>query len=579
MIAPGGYTWSNLSRIVAGGPSPRYGGAMVWDASDGYVLLFGGASAGAVVVLSDTWSYVNGSWANLSAQVTGAPPGLAAAQIAFDPSTHAVVMFGGEVRGGTIINLTWTYHALHWTNLTGRTGGTPHSRILAPMVTDSTDGEIVLYGGSYNGALQSESDTWTFKNGNWTNVTLTAGTNLGTLTLPIGSDDPADHGVIMAALYQPTPTTVVFGDYLYSGGSWSNITAVTTGTPDLLYTGAAGYLDALNGPIFLSAAVLNQTGGTVYTFEDELRTAGQWTNETAMTGGPPYIGLLPMVTVDRSDQTIVALGGDLVNGGAPSALWILSAPPLVSATANRTVVDQGGAVAFGGSVREGASPFTYRWNFGDGTVASAESGAHSYARAGLFTATLTVTDLVGHNVSSSVAVQVNPPLAVTAQAAPAPATAGQSVGLVAQTSGGTGPYTYAWNLGDGNTSSAAVATQTYAKAGNYSVSVKVTDALGASAVASFSLVVRSSSGSSGSSSSVSLSSGTGLYLLLGIVVLAIIVLALAVLLARRPKQPMAPPSPYSATGAPSPPPPSIVGGAPPGGAPPPWTEAHPPGRS
>jgi hypothetical protein len=234
VIAPGGYTWSNLSRIVAGGPSPRYAGAMVWDASDGYVLLFGGASAGAVVVLSDTWSYVNGSWSNLSAQVTGAPPGLAAAQIAFDPSTHAVVMFGGEVRGGTILNLTWTYHALHWTNLTGRTGGTPHSRILAPMVTDSTDGEIVLYGGSFNGSLQSESDTWTFKNGNWTNVTLTAGTNLGTLTLPIGSDDPADHGVIMAALYQPTPTTVVYGDYLYSGGSWSNLTAVTTGTPDFL---------------------------------------------------------------------------------------------------------------------------------------------------------------------------------------------------------------------------------------------------------------------------------------------------------------------------------------------------------
>ncbi|MCI4364005.1 MAG: PKD domain-containing protein, partial [Thermoplasmata archaeon] len=228
---------------------------------------------------------------------------------------------------------------------------------------------------------------------------------------------------------------------------------------------------------------------------------------------------------------------------------------------------------FTGSVSLGAAPYTYHWSFGDGSTATTLSGAHAFAHPGTFAANLTVSDLVGHSVTSSVPVVVNPPLSFSASATPSTATANATVALTSTLSGGTAPYTYHWTLGDTSTATTSSLGHIYAKAGNYSVNATVTDALGQSASSSFTLQVNAAphpASTSSSSSSVSLSSGTGLYLLLGIVLLAIVVVALAVMLARRPKSPPGPPAQYqSGPGAPPP-------GAGPTGAPPPaWSEAPP----
>ena len=62
------YRWNEAPQAVLGtGPSARYFPAMAWDAADGYVLLFGGVSASGV--LSDTWTYVNGTWTNVTSEI------------------------------------------------------------------------------------------------------------------------------------------------------------------------------------------------------------------------------------------------------------------------------------------------------------------------------------------------------------------------------------------------------------------------------------------------------------------------------------------------------------------------------
>src|SRR5262249_262086 len=56
------------------------------------------------------------------------------------------------------------------------------------------------------------------------------------------------------------------------------------------------------------------------------------------------------------------------------------------------------------------NPLTYTWNFGDGTSGTGSSTTHSYALAGVFTATVTVSDNAGNSLASSVPVTItNPP--------------------------------------------------------------------------------------------------------------------------------------------------------------------------
>jgi PKD repeat protein len=570
-LSPGGYTWSNLTGIESGIPTARLGEAMTWDASDGYVLLFGGENQNSVPI-GDTWSYANGTWTNLTGLITGGPPALVLAGLAFDPSSHTVILFGGLNSSSAAAGWTWSYHNRTWTNISASVGTAPSGRLATAMSTDSTDGQILLFGGS-NGSGSWLGDTWTFKASHWTNVTAIAGSGFGALELPVGSDDPQDHGDLVWGVY-PSGSSVRTATLLYSGGSWRNVSSSLTSQPPATELGAAGYLASISSIVFVSGVAYNRTGSPVIEGLTAEYTPGTWNNVTSVTAGPPVLYVLAAGAVIGSDQSFLAFGSAIGGSTFLPTTWLLSAPPKVGASVNHAVVDQGTSVSFTGSVSEGAAPFVYHWSFGDGSTASTLSGAHAFAHPGTYAANLTVSDFVGHSVTASVSVVVNPPLTFAASATPSPATANSTVALTSTLSGGTPPFTYRWTLGDASTSTSPSLGHIYTKAGNYPVTANVTDALGQSASSTFTLVVNaaattSSSGSS-SSSSVSLTSGTGLYLLLGIVLLAIVVVALAVLLARRPKSPSGPPAQYySGQGAPP------VGAGPTGAPPAAWSETPP----
>jgi PKD repeat protein len=570
-VSPGGYTWTNLSAIVPAGPSPRIGAAMTWDASDGYVLYFGGQNL-ANKAIGDTWSYVNGTWTNLTASLSGAPPPLVLASLAFDPSSHAVILFGGITGGAAVAGWTWSYHNRTWTNLSSTVGTAPSPRVVAALSTDSTDGELLLFGGSPTGGGVWITDTWTFKGGHWTNVSSLAGSAFGRLQLPVSSDDPADHGVFLRASYN-SGTTYATATLIYSGGSWRNLTSTLSQQPPLMEIGGAGYLAPISAVVTDSGVSINRTSTTFLEGLTAEYSSGTWDNVTGVTAGPPVLNLFSSASVVGNDESFLAIG--LGSSSTVPSSWLLSAPPKVTASANHLSVDPGTSVSFTGAVSEGAAPYAYAWSFGDGSTAATLTGAHAFAHPGTYAANLTVTDLVGHVVTAAVSVVVNSPLSFSASATPTPGTANTTVALTSTLSGGTAPYSYHWSLGDGSTSTSAALGHVYAKAGNYTVTANVTDAVGASATSTFTLEVNaaphsSSSSGSSSSSSVSLTSGTGLYLLLGIVLLAIIIVALAVMLARRPRSPPGPPAQYySGPGAPPP-------GAGPTGAPPAaWSETPP----
>jgi sugar lactone lactonase YvrE len=75
---------------------------------------------------------------------------------------------------------------------------------------------------------------------------------------------------------------------------------------------------------------------------------------------------------------------------------------------------------------------------------------------------------------------------------PASPLAGAPVSFSGTASGGSGPYSYAWNFGDGSSGTGSSTAHTYSAAGGYSVVLTVTDAHGRQATASASITLGAS---------------------------------------------------------------------------------------
>jgi PKD repeat protein len=141
-------------------------------------------------------------------------------------------------------------------------------------------------------------------------------------------------------------------------------------------------------------------------------------------------------------------------------------------------------VIFTGDATGGVPPYTYAWTFGDGGTDTLPNPSHSYLTVGTHTATLTVTDSLGHTGVGTVDVTVTPELTVAVQglpgtAGPAPLT----VNVSSTVSGGTPPYTYDWNFQDGSPNSNSPSDQHTWIAGEYDVTLTVSDSCGHQVVA------------------------------------------------------------------------------------------------
>jgi PKD repeat protein len=161
-------------------------------------------------------------------------------------------------------------------------------------------------------------------------------------------------------------------------------------------------------------------------------------------------------------------------------------PPFASFSVSTAAPTAGQPVSFDGSSSSdpGGTITGYSWDFGDGSHGSGATPTHTYAKAGSYTVTLTVTDAEGKSgeVSHLVKVADVPPSASFSVSTPSP-TAGQPVsfdGSASSDPDGT-ISSYSWSFGDGASASGETPSHTYAKAGTYTVGLTVTDNAGLSA--------------------------------------------------------------------------------------------------
>ncbi|HWS19728.1 MAG TPA: PKD domain-containing protein [Nitrososphaera sp.] len=145
---------------------------------------------------------------------------------------------------------------------------------------------------------------------------------------------------------------------------------------------------------------------------------------------------------------------------------------------------------FQANITDGAPPYSYNWDFGDGSEGSDEQTVeHTFEEAGTYNVTLTAIDTDNQNVSDNIEISVeeppppSPPTTITEPLTTeiisngtqgvAPAT----FEFQANITGGREPYTINWDFGDGSEGSDEQTVEhTFEEAGTYDVSFVVTDA-------------------------------------------------------------------------------------------------------
>ncbi|MCI4319725.1 MAG: kelch repeat-containing protein [Thermoplasmata archaeon] len=160
--------WTKLTPVTSP-PKLVYANA-AYDANDSYLLLFGGVVGPAFTVTSQaTFTYAGGNWHKLAPATS--PPGRYGGAMAYDAVDGWVVLFGGfnDTRASSLGD-TWNFSAGHWTNRTSSLAIAPKARNLGAMAYDATDRALLLFGGRTN-TNAPLGDTWSFVHGAWSRPT------------------------------------------------------------------------------------------------------------------------------------------------------------------------------------------------------------------------------------------------------------------------------------------------------------------------------------------------------------------------------------------------------------------------
>jgi PKD repeat protein len=141
---------------------------------------------------------------------------------------------------------------------------------------------------------------------------------------------------------------------------------------------------------------------------------------------------------------------------------------------------------FRGLATGGDRPYTYTWQFGDGTTEVGQRTTHVFASSGIYHVTLLAKDSAGKYGYAAVEVAIpGPPVVLGFDQYPTPALLNQPVSFVvdAYDPDGGALASYLWDFGDGTTSSSTsgVMNHTYSSVGMFSLAVAVIDDEGMSA--------------------------------------------------------------------------------------------------
>ncbi|HEV2165928.1 MAG TPA: hypothetical protein VGS23_02950 [Thermoplasmata archaeon] len=264
---PSNATWSFTGGAwkldhPARSPPARSGAFLSDDPSDGYSVLFGGSglSSGLPTTFGDTWAFSAGNWTPIPTGVT--PPNPSGwSEFTYDPAESGAVLFGPCIEGCDSPGETqiWTFRSGEWYNMTA---DLPTSLELDSSLAVATDGSgLVALGGETRYSSGDLTAVWTLGRTGWTNVAEPRQAPSSSIEMV---DDPALGEIVALAdvtggFYGPGQ----FEEWAFSSGQWSLVSRTLPMAPrsgeGLTYDAAGGFVLLFGGVYYDSSTDLGDT--------------------------------------------------------------------------------------------------------------------------------------------------------------------------------------------------------------------------------------------------------------------------------------------------------------------------------
>lgn len=183
-----------------------------------------------------------------------------------------------------------------------------------------------------------------------------------------------------------------------------------------LLVGSGGTLSNPKPGTILSTNLFKQSGTFLYIWWDEYDPSPNIeygsTIKVGYTSTTSYTEYSSLHTID-ANWGLSSITSAVSNDAPISDMFTTTSALSDSFTYSPASPTVGTSVSFTGSATGGSSPYSYSWNFGDGSIGSTANPSHAYLVTGSFTATLTATDSTGKQAKTSHAISISPPPSFT----------------------------------------------------------------------------------------------------------------------------------------------------------------------
>ncbi len=397
--------WVQLNVSVA--PPFRGWAMMAYDASDGYVVLFGGTN-GLLGILDDTWELYAGQWWNVTPK--NSPPADATGGMVYDPALPGLVLFGGFNDSAVYVASTWKFLGGVWTEQSP--AASPPARGDFVFALDATGTTPIVEGGE--NATTAYQDTWAYEYapalviytnvsggevGESVQVQLVVSGGTAPYSLAVGFGDGTS-----VHLTGPGSTTDV--PHVYAATGTFPISATATDAVGSTFSASTVDFGVSAGPAVRAEARPAATDvGVSVAFASTVLTNGtlplayDWSFGDGLGSSladPTHAYASPgtyRVTLNATDH---------VGAVSSSSFLVTVAPdPTVSASAAPSTPDRGVVTAFFANVSGGTGPYSFSWRFGDGSGSLLPSPQHWFNSTGTYRINVWVNDSAGEDAHAS----------------------------------------------------------------------------------------------------------------------------------------------------------------------------------